>query len=214
MPVAGRGLPGRGMADDDVAAADDVVIPPDVTSRQALARGCPGSKSRTLAVAATSTLTATPDPLVSESMPCPSPGRPRRAPAQVGVLGGPGANNFSGVFSASTSFGAGGAADGDIRRVLQRMPGRSADAAPLGRRRAARPTPRRPRAAAAPFRGPPPGVPSRGRVPRARHGGGCAHPPGAHWPKDQTQAQRMRRPAGLVFANTSGGFPVYPHPVY
>ena len=79
MAVAGCGPPGRGIADDDVAA-DDVVIAPDVTSRQLLARGCPGSKSRTLAVAATSTLTATPDPLVSESMPVPpqaGPGRRR-----------------------------------------------------------------------------------------------------------------------------------------
>jgi hypothetical protein len=73
VPVAGRGPSGLGIADDDVAAADDVVIAPDVTSRQLPARGCPGSKSRTLAVAATSTLTATPDPLVTESMPSPLP---------------------------------------------------------------------------------------------------------------------------------------------
>jgi hypothetical protein len=80
VAVAGRGPPGVGIADVDVAAADDVMIPPDVTSCQLLARGCPGSKSRTLAVAATSTLTATPDPLVTESMPVPpqaGPGRRR-----------------------------------------------------------------------------------------------------------------------------------------
>jgi hypothetical protein len=73
VPVAGGGLPSLGIADDDVAAADAIVIPPDVASRQVPGRGCPGSSSRTLAVAATSTLTATPDPLVSESMPRPPP---------------------------------------------------------------------------------------------------------------------------------------------
>ena len=86
--MAGGGPAGLGIADDDVAAAADVVIPPDVTTRQLLARGCPGSKSRTLAVAATSTLTATPDPLVSESMPRPLP-RPARAGAGTSRSSGP-----------------------------------------------------------------------------------------------------------------------------
>ena len=72
MPAAGCGPPGPGIADDDVAAADAIVIPRGVPApRQESACGCPGSNSRTLAVAATSTLMAMPDPLVSESIPRP-----------------------------------------------------------------------------------------------------------------------------------------------
>lgn len=81
MPAAGCGPPGPGIADDDVAAADAIVIPLGVPApRQESARGCPGSNSRTLAVAATSTLMAMPDPLVSESMP-----RPLLGPARSGA---------------------------------------------------------------------------------------------------------------------------------
>jgi hypothetical protein len=74
---------GLGAFGDEVAAADAIVIPPDVAPGGVVASGCPGRSSRMLAVAATSTLTAMPDPLVSESMPRPppqaSPGRRRHS---------------------------------------------------------------------------------------------------------------------------------------
>jgi len=71
--VAGRAARGLGATGDDVAAADAVVIPPDVAPAEGVASGRAGRSSRMLAVAATSTLTAMPDPLVSESMPRPPP---------------------------------------------------------------------------------------------------------------------------------------------
>lgn len=73
--------PGLGVLDDDVAAAEATTTPADVLALcQELVRGCPGSSSTTLAVAAMSALTAMPDPLVSESMP-----RPLLRPAQRGT---------------------------------------------------------------------------------------------------------------------------------
>jgi len=67
--VAGGRGPGSGVPDDDVAAAVAIMTP-------GAARGCPGSSSKTVAVAAMSALTAMPDPLVNESMARPSSGRP------------------------------------------------------------------------------------------------------------------------------------------
>gem|GEM_PF-5633821 len=73
MLVAGGRGPGSGVPGDDVAAAVAIMTP-------GAARGCPGSSSKTVAVAAMSALTAMPDPLVSESMACPllRPARGRR----------------------------------------------------------------------------------------------------------------------------------------
>jgi len=59
--VSGSCRLGSGVPDDDVAAAVAIMTP-------GAARGCPGSSSKTVAVAAMSALTAMPDPLVSESM--------------------------------------------------------------------------------------------------------------------------------------------------
>ena len=80
-----------------------VPVPRDVRNR-----GGPGSNSRTLAVAATSTLTATPDAFVTGSMP-----RPLLhdgagfAPSEVGARGPARANTFRPEFPAGEALMAG-----------------------------------------------------------------------------------------------------------
>jgi hypothetical protein len=84
VPVAWGRPPGPGVPAGDVAAAVATMTPPGLpVPRQEPARGCPGTSSTTLAVAATSMLRAMPDPLVSEFMPRPllwaGPGRRRHS---------------------------------------------------------------------------------------------------------------------------------------
>ena len=97
-PAAGGRLRSEVVPQVDVATAEAMTTWPGVPGPGQEPAGLPGSNNKMLAVAAISTLRTIPEPLVTESMPCPSSSRPRHAPAQLGVVVPPGANNFSGTF--------------------------------------------------------------------------------------------------------------------